>query len=102
MEKEDLTFREWIKEKSQFIKLCDEAFMNPLLTMNEFIQFKSFNQYSGTINEWLKQKILCKKYKCCSEELLTKIVKYYSVNGLENELEDIIASDIREKVHKKC
>lgn len=101
LEKEDLTFREWIKEKSQFIKLCDEAFMNPLLTMNEFIQFKSFNQYSGTINDWLKQKILCKKYKCCSEELLTKIVKYYSVNGLENELEDIIASDIREKVHKK-
>ena len=101
MEKEDLTFREWIKEKVQFIKLCDEAFMNPLLTMNEFIQFKSFNQYSGTINDWLKQKILCKKYKCCSEELLTKIVKYYSVNGLENELEDIIASDIREKVHKK-
>ena len=101
LEKEDLTFREWIKEKAQFIKLCDEAFMNPLLTMNEFIQFKSFNQYSGTINDWLKQKILCKKYKCCSEELLTKIVKYYSVNGLENELEDIIASDIREKVHKK-
>ena len=42
-----------------------------------------------------------KEEKCCSEELLTKIVKYYSVNGLENELEDIIASDIREKVHKK-